>query len=344
MYARVPANGKPSNIGTAFDNVGSFVFTPNTSRPVLRGAIGELCVSGKLVGRGYLNRAALTEEKFPHLKEFNTRYEYPPLIRRFPAHVNRIYRTGDLVRILYDGTFDFAGRADDQVKLRGQRLEIGEINETLKQADSRVKAVATLVLKHPKQQKDQLVSFIVLGTAKASSTLDPVVLDDPEHHQVIPILADGCRRKLPVYMVPTHFLPISKMPLSVNNKVDNKKLKEIYKDTSLALLQQISRREEVNEENWTDGEARIRKILAEMTGLQTLEIKHSSTVFELGLDSVSVVGLARKLKKDGFFASTVSLVMKCKSPYDFVVVTSLTIWNRSGCGATGSRVEQGRKQ
>lgn len=216
------------------------------------------------------------------------------------------------MRILYDGTFDFAGRADDQVKLRGQRLEIGEINETLKQVDSRVRSVATLVLRHPKQQKDQLVSFIVLGTIDSSSKSDPIVLDGSEQHEIIPRLADSCKRMLPVYMVPTHFLPISKMPLSVNNKVDNKKLIALYQGTSLALLQQISRREEIQEGNWTDAEIRIRKLLTDMTGFQSSEIKRSSTVFELGLDSVSVVGLARRLKKDGFVASTVSLVMQCR--------------------------------
>lgn len=221
-----------------------------------------------------------------------------------------------MVRILYDGTFDFAGRADDQVKLRGQRLEIGEINETLKQAESRVRAVATLVLRHPKQQKDQLVSFIVLesNTSDSSSKSDPIVLDGHRQHEIITILTDSCRRKLPAYMVPTHFLPISKMPLSINNKVDNKKLTTLYQDTSLALLQHISRREDAQDGSWTDAEQRIRKILADMTGLQPSEIKRSSTVFELGLDSVSVVGLARRLKKDGFFSSSVSLVMQCKYP------------------------------
>lgn len=74
MYPRVPADGKPSNIGPQFDNVGSYVFAPGTEDPVPRGAVGELCVSGKLVGRGYLNRQSLTEEKFPVLKHFKERY------------------------------------------------------------------------------------------------------------------------------------------------------------------------------------------------------------------------------------------------------------------------------
>jgi amino acid adenylation domain-containing protein len=67
MNPRVPQNGKPANIGPQFDNVGSFVLKPGTALPVLRGGVGELCVSGKLVGTGYLNRPDLTNERFPTL-------------------------------------------------------------------------------------------------------------------------------------------------------------------------------------------------------------------------------------------------------------------------------------
>ncbi|CUS14787.1 unnamed protein product [Tuber aestivum] len=284
MYPRVPASGKPSNIGPQFANVGSFVLAPSTDKPVLRGAIGELCVSGKLVGRGYLNRPLLTEEKFPYLESLGT----------------RIYRTGDLVRIFHDGTFDFAGRADDQVKLRGQRLEIGEINETLKQATTRARAVATLVLRHPKQQKDQLVSFVELETGGSINRSDIKVFDDPKQYsQVITILTDECRRKLPLYMVPTHFLPVSAIPLSVNNKVDNKRLKVLYHETSLETLQRISKREDAEDGNWSEVEERLRFVLADLTTLKPSDIKRSSTIFELGLDS-----------RAGFVAASVSIIVQ----------------------------------
>jgi acyl-CoA synthetase (AMP-forming)/AMP-acid ligase II len=191
MYQRVPKNGKPSNIGPQYDNVGSFVLKPGTELPVLRGGIGELCVSGKLVGKGYLNRPDLTEEKFPTLKSFN----------------ERIYRTGDLVRILHDGCFIFIGRADDQVKLRGQRLELSEINEVIKKSSSELQEVVTLVLKHTTQQKEQLVSFFV----KSSS--------HEEDGSLISVMRGACNSRLPGYMVPTHCIPIKALPLNANNKV-----------------------------------------------------------------------------------------------------------------------------
>ncbi|KAI5788368.1 hypothetical protein EDC01DRAFT_617399 [Geopyxis carbonaria] len=297
MYPRVPANGKPSNIGPQFDNVGSYVFAPGTERPVPRGAIGELCASGKLVGRGYLNRPDLTNEKFPLLKEYN----------------ERIYRTGDLVRILHDGTFDFTGRADDQVKLRGQRLEIGEINEVVKKApNAEIQAVTTLVLRHPKQQKDQLVSFVILGSESEIPTergITPFVRTGSEHAKIISHLVAACKTKLPTYMVPTHFLPVSHMPLSINNKVDNKSLKALYEATTLDVLQRLSRVEE-DKGDWNDAEKKLRDVLMHITGLQSDEIRRSSTIFELGLDSVAVVGLARRLNRSGFTGASPSLLLQ----------------------------------
>ncbi|KAI5820682.1 hypothetical protein BZA77DRAFT_239966 [Pyronema omphalodes] len=327
MYPRVPANGKPSNIGPQFDNVGTYVFARGTETPVARGAVGELCASGKLVGKGYLNRPDLTAKSFPVLKEFG----------------EKIYRTGDLVRLLHDGTFDFLGRADDQVKLRGQRLEIGEINQVMKKAAEEVHAVATLVLRHPKQQKDQLVSFVVLESVLESvnQRSKPEVRTDGHLAKLIAKLVAACKAKLPTYMVPTHFLPISHMPLSVNNKVDNKILKAVYNDTSLEILQQLAKRED-DTGAWTESEERLRSILADMTKLQPSEISRSSTIFELGLDSISVVGFTRRLLKAGFTAATASLVMQ--HPALSQLSTALTQATAGSDDKSFSQVEAARQQ
>jgi len=323
MCPRVPANGKPSNIGPQFDNVGTYVLQPGTSTPVPRGGIGELCASGKLVGRGYLNRQELTAKAFP---TFNG---------------EKIYRTGDLVRILYDGTFDFQGRKDDQVKLRGQRLEIGEINEVIKKAHKSVEAVMTLVLKHPKQQKDQLVSFFVVR-GEAPGATKPKICCDRDSAALIPKLVDACKRKLSTYMVPTHFLPVSHMPLSINNKVDNKILKALYQDTTLDALQQLSRRDEDGDSAWTGSEQRLRTVLVEMTKLKASEIKRSSTIFELGLDSVSVVGLARRLKKKGFATATPSLIMQ--NPSVSQIASALSQAGNPGTEGESARFEAAKQR
>ena len=297
MYPRVPANGKPSNIGPAFDNVGTYVLQPGTELLVPRGAIGELCAAGPLVGKGYLNRPDLTKEKFPVLEKYQ----------------ERVYRTGDLVRVLADGSFDFVGRADDQVKLRGQRLEIGEINAVVKKASLEVQAVATLVLKHPKQATDQLVSFVVLTKDKS----DEVEVDvNREYGLMIAALMADCKAKLPAYMVPTHFVPVTKMPLNINNKVDHKELRRLYEATTLEELQLLAKVErrgspQASEEG-SEHERKVRGVLAEVTGLRREEIANDATIFELGLDSVSVVGLARRLRKAGFEGATPAGLMQRK--------------------------------
>lgn len=289
MYPRVPVNGKPSNIGPQFDNVGSYVLRPGSDVPVLRGGVGELCVSGKLVGKGYLNRPDLTEERFPLLERFD----------------ERVYRTGDLVRILHDGTFDFLGRADDQVKLRGQRLEIGEINSVIKQCGIEIADVATLVLKHPKQQKEQLVSFVVVGSGTRGET--KVVLEATGN---LWSAKEACQEKLPPYMVPTHFVALTTIPLSTNNKAEGRKLKEMYEALSVSDLQLLSSGTRSGDDKWSRQEEQLRDITKEALGVIGNDFSKDSSFFELGMDSISVIDVSRALKQAGYATAAASLILK----------------------------------
>lgn len=294
MLPRVPDNGKPSNIGPQFDNVGSYVLVPGTSTPVLRGGVGELCVSGPLVGRGYLNRAELTKERFQILSE----------------HGDRIYRTGDLVRILHDGSFQFLGRIDDQVKLRGQRLEIGEINEVIKGATEELGEVATLVVKHPKQPNDQLVSFVTRNnTQRKSSSADVRFTQDD--HEFLAVTKSACHSKLPGYMVPTHIVPMTLLPLSPNNKVDMKVLKSIYQNLSLEEIQKLAPKGG-KKRNDNPEEQRIMSVLSKFIGSTEGEFMPWTSIYELGLDSISVISFSRRLKDAGFAQAQPSLIMKSK--------------------------------
>lgn len=276
MYPRVPKNGKPSNIGPQFDNVGSFVLKPGTELPVLRGGIGELCVSGKLVGKGYLNRPELTTERFPTLSKFN----------------ERVYRTGDLVRILHDGTFLFLGRADDQVKLRGQRLELSEINEVIKKSRNDLEEVVTLVLKHQAQAKEQLVTFFVAS-----------VQNESEGSGVVPFIRDACKSRLPGYMVPTHFIPIKALPLNANNKADSKQLAAIFNDMSLENLQSLSSSEQIHAD-WTEKEKNVVKDIVGLFPVAVPELTRSSNIFQLGIDSITMVTFSHSLRNCGYNNAT----------------------------------------
>ncbi|GAD98283.1 nonribosomal siderophore peptide synthase, putative [Paecilomyces variotii No. 5] len=293
MFPRVPANGKPSNIGPQFDNVGSYVFQPGTTTPVLRGSVGELCVSGPLVGRGYLNRPDLTAEKFQFLEEFN----------------ERAYRTGDLVRILWDGTFQFLGRIDDQVKLRGQRLEIGEINEVIKSATSAVGEVATLVAKHPKQSKEQLISFITKGSQKQKRNAVEIRINEDDSN-LLSAVKNACRSHLPGYMVPTHIIPITSFPLSANNKADAKVLKAMYQAMSIEELQSLNSLSKDVADVDHETLKKVISVLSGFLGVTPEEISSDSSIYELGLDSISVISFGRALREAGFSQAHPSVIMK----------------------------------
>ncbi|OBT68717.1 Nonribosomal Peptide Synthase (NRPS) [Pseudogymnoascus sp. 23342-1-I1] len=280
MYPRVPRNGKPANIGPQFLNVGSFVLKPGTSEPVLRGAVGELCVSGKLVGRGYLNRDELTGERFPYLEALG----------------ERVYRTGDLVRICYDGSFLFLGRADDQVKLRGQRLELTEITEVIKRGVGGLEEVVTQVLRHGLQLKEQLVAFFV----PAADVEDAVGL--------IGAMREACTSRLPGYMVPTHFVPLKALPLSPNNKADGKALAGMYDELSIEELQRLGTAGQEGRQ-WTGAEREVLGVLAECMDVPLEELGSGSNIFELGFDSISVIGLAQRLQARGFGGAKAAVVM-----------------------------------
>ncbi|KAI9659863.1 MAG: NRPS [Bathelium mastoideum] len=293
MFQRVPPEGKPSNIGKQFDNVGTYVLRPNSDMAVIRGGVGELCVSGKLVGKGYLNRPELTSERFPFLGKYG----------------ERIYRTGDLVRLLHDGTFIFLGRIDDQVKLRGQRLEVAEINNVIRQVLPDPGDVATLVLKHPKQQKDQLITFIMTGNSSAKQEAQSVaVVDDRQDY--VQSAREACETKLPSYMIPSYFIPISAIPLTVNNKVDARSLQDIFSGLSLSNLQGLSQRRRDAASSSNPTEEKISTIFAGFLSIAVEEISPDTSIFELGLDSISAIRFTRVLRDAGFGNVTVSIVMK----------------------------------
>jgi len=289
MFPRVPYNGRPSNIGHQFDNVGSYVLEVGTETLVLRGGVGELCISGKLVGRGYLNNEALTKAKFPTLKEYD----------------ERVYRTGDMVRLMHDDSFEFLGRADDQVKLRGQRLEIGEVNSVIRGSGD-IEAHATYVLKHPKQQRQHLVSFIVFNksTVNNGQTLQVEIGQFPK---VEPVL-DHCRHHLPPYMVPTFIIPINMMPLTPNNKVDQALLRKLFESLGTETGQDCSILATNARKHLELDEQRIARVLSESFNIAIYDIRPNSNILELGLDSISTVRFARLLKASGFENASPMLV------------------------------------
>lgn len=289
MNPHIGPDAKPSNIGPPFDNVGAFVFTPDTDEPVMRGAVGELCVSGKLVGKGYLNRPDLTEKMFPYLERHN----------------ERVYRTGDLVRLLADGSISFIGRKDTQAKLRGQRLEIDEIDAVIKSATEDIADVASLVVKSSDGNRESLASFIV---DRAARSRDVQVVNSSESKRLVSMADQACRDRLPGYMVPSHIIPITRLPLTVNNKVDNKRLVSLFESLTSQSLQQM-KGHATEDRALLPAEQKIAHALANLLSVDSAAINPSSNIFSLGLSSVSAINFATLLKRNGFENAGVATIM-----------------------------------
>ncbi|KAI0878672.1 putative non-ribosomal peptide synthetase [Hypoxylon argillaceum] len=294
MNRGVPENGKPSNIGNLFPNVGAYITQRNSEIPVLRGGVGELCVSGKLVGQGYLNREALTRERFPV----------------FQTSGDRFYRTGDLVRVLHDDSLDFLGRADDQVKLRGQRLEIGEINHAIREGlGNKVGDIATMVTRRKGQDVDLLVSFVALSFDSGPAP-EIQIYYDASHLEVVGLAQEACRSRLATYMVPSFIICVSRIPLSTNNKVDVNYLKKLFSELSNDELQALSMPSLPGRRLLNKLESEVLEAIYQVVLVQEKDIIPSTTIFQLGIDSITATRLARQLRAMGLSSATPSIILQ----------------------------------
>ncbi|MFH7023429.1 amino acid adenylation domain-containing protein, partial [Flavobacterium sp. FlaQc-50] len=178
-----------SAIGSAIPTLGCYILDANLNLvPV--GVIGELCVGGAGVARGYLNREELTQEKF--------------IANPFVAG-DRLYRSGDLGRWLADGSIEYIGRRDNQVKIRGYRIELGEIENALSLLESVTQCC--VLAKEDASGNKRLVAYVV-----SENKLDKTALQNQ------------LKLSLPEYMVPMIWVELDQMPLTSNGKLDKKAL------------------------------------------------------------------------------------------------------------------------
>ena len=171
-------------------------------QPVEDGKIGEIYVQGWLA-RGYLNRAELTAERFLEVPTGD-------------GQTALMYRSGDLARRRADGSLVYLGRGDDQIKIRGYRIELGEIEATLKSLSSVREAVVWLA-DVPGEDRQDLVAAVIPSA--------PERFDDRQ-------LRRQLRAALPSHMIPSRFVEVERIPLTVNGKADRKRMMEGAKVTT----------------------------------------------------------------------------------------------------------------
>ena len=181
-------------IGRPLANVQLYILD-NDAQLLPIGIPGELCIAGKGVARGYLNNPELTAKKFVGYHILTPKSQI-------------LYRTGDLCRFLPDGRIDFLGRMDHQIKIRGIRIELAEIEGCL--------------LRH----KDIKEAVVVARKDAQGGAILCAYFVSPRVESVYR-LRDDLRQELPYYMVPTFFLQIDEMPLTATGKIDRRGLPQV---------------------------------------------------------------------------------------------------------------------
>ena len=238
-------------IGIPADNVQIYILDNNLN-VIPTGHTGELYISGDGVAAGYLNNEKLTQERF---------LDNPFMPGK------RMYKTGDLARYLEDGTIEYAGRADNQVKIRGHRIELGEIERHLTEIESVKDAV--VLIKKGVSGNDVLNAYITAETEITEKDLKDILLNS-----------------LPKYMIPTNFVFMKELPLTINGKINHDLLPE----------PSIAKKEFAECE--TQAEKELVKAMQEILTVENISL--SDNYYQLGGDSIKAIQIASKLNNAGF--------------------------------------------
>jgi len=234
-------------------------------QPAPAGVAGELCIGGVQVGRGYWQRPDLTAERF-----------LPDPFGTIPGA--RLYRTGDLARARADGVLAYIGRVDHQVKLRGNRIEPGEIEAALReQHDVRDAAV---LLREDDPGSPRLVAYLVLAPAADAAP-------EVAHEVRTEARQDALRARLPEYMVPSVFVLLDALPLTPNGKVDRRQLPAPDGARPSLARGFVPPR--------TDGERALAAVWAEVLRLDRVGVHDN--FFALGGDSMRVLQVQARARE-----------------------------------------------
>jgi amino acid adenylation domain-containing protein len=253
----------PVPIGGAIADTQVYVLD-REGEPAPIGVSGELFVGGEGVARGYLGRPGLTAERF-----------LPDPFGPEPGA--RLYRTGDLARWRGDGVLEFLGRADDQVKVRGYRVELGEVEAALARHPG-VREVAAVVRGVSAGGDGRLAAYVVPSNGQAPSGAE---------------LRRWLRERLPEYMVPSGFVALEELPRSPNGKVDRKALPAADVGQSEPDAEPIAPRD--------PAEAVLARVTAEVLGRDRVGV--FDNFFDLGVDSILAIQIASRARRAGLDVS-----------------------------------------
>ncbi|OKL58745.1 hypothetical protein UA08_06299 [Talaromyces atroroseus] len=309
IFTRLSTPESASNIGRGV-GVRSWVVNPNNHEELVAiGAVGEMVNEGPLVTSGYYEQPEKTVKVFIEDPEY--------LQRGYKNHTGRrgrLYKTGDLVRQCYDGTIQYLGRADTQVKLRGQRVEYGEIEYHLKRALPYASSICEVVI-HPSSGRPMLVAFCV------------VPADAPFDKQSTRAYLS---KRLPPYMVPEFFLIISEIPRNPSGKVDRLKLRALGPEL---LLTSTAQESEVGVEPLngplTEVETLLGTLWATALGQKSILLPPDADFVDVGGDSIAAMKLSNLSRKQDLGLTVADIIKYPKLSSMALRIHSVRTWSNS---------------
>lgn len=290
------------SIGKGFGNCTWVVgFDGQNLAPI--GAVGELWIEGPTVGEGYLNDPEKTRLSF---------IEDPKWLREgfasHPGRRGRLYRTGDLVRYKEDANLEFVGRKDTQVKIRGQRVEVTEIEHLVSNGLpglQRHQVIAGTIT--PRDSSTiVIVAFIYLDEGHSTDAEDAKEYVRSISEQI----SKRAKEKLPSYMRPSLYVPLDTIPLTPTGKVDRQRLKaNLELLTSSELLDTYGEPNPRRRRPSTEVEKRMQQLWAEVLGTEMDRIGVDDSFVSVGSDSIKAMRLATMARQAGFECSVADVLM-----------------------------------
>lgn len=290
---RVSSDAHPGNIGRSIGATMWIVDPDNHDSLSAIGCVGEIVISGALLGSGYFGDKAITDATY---------VPAPDWLKEMGSHqaegYDMMYKSGDLARYNPDGTFQIVGRRDTQIKLRGFRIELGEIENQMMATGSVMAAFATLPSTGPCARQIVAVVSATKPDLKNHGRSSMVVADGKR--SLVESLKASLALALPEYMVPSIWVVLAEMPLLISGKVDRRFIKTWLQEMDRTLYQQLV------DEPAVDGDAaeiapgsladRVRRLWSDALNVPVDAISRQSSFIALGGDSISAIQIVSNAK------------------------------------------------
>ncbi|RDW67401.1 Non-ribosomal peptide synthetase [Aspergillus mulundensis] len=303
------------NIGGAIAGALWVVDENDYNRLLPLGAVGELLIEGPLLARGYLNDPVKTADAFIMNPAWTSQYSMHGTAGEQPTE-RRMYRTGDLVRQMEDGSLTYVGRSDGQVKIRGQRVEIGEIEHHVSEHPTVVENVMVYPRRGPAQS--QLVGIVTLH-----GFISPVSADDiqttpldqlPHALEQTSSVRQHLHSCVPDYMIPNYWVSLTSMPHNTSDKIDRRCLTQWLETMDVGCFEAITQsRTEDSTTPTTPEEQSIQTVWADVLHVPVGKMSLNRPFLSVGGDSVTAMQVVSKCRFQYAIYVSVRDVLQCDS-------------------------------